>query len=102
MICTGGAWKLDNGVIQYTPLGFMRRTIECQEYVKYTEFKSRVSAKVNLPFDGFRMTYQLPVSSSNQNNTVVVDIADDEDLQVFIKEALNTTHGPATLYVVKD
>ena len=47
------------------------------------------------------MTYQFPLSSSNQNKTVVVDIVDDEDVEVFIDMAVKTSHGLVTLYVVE-
>ncbi|XP_035845021.1 uncharacterized protein LOC118491380 [Helianthus annuus] len=103
MICAGGAWERVDGIIEYRPLGFLRRTIECSEveYYQYSNFIKRVAAKVNLPVNGFGMTYQFPFSSSNQNDAVVVDIADAEDFKVFVKEAFKTTHRPVTLYVVE-
>ncbi|MFS7951474.1 hypothetical protein Hanom_Chr07g00595561 [Helianthus anomalus] len=103
MICTGGTWERVDGTMEYRPLGSLRRTLECSEfeYIHYSRFKERVAAKVNLPVDGFRMTYQFPFSSSNQNDAVVVDIADAEDFKVFVKKAFKTTHGPVTLYVVE-
>ncbi|XP_035845020.1 uncharacterized protein LOC118491379 [Helianthus annuus] len=61
-----------------------------------------VASKLNASLEtGFRMTYQFPLSSSNQNKTVVVDIADDEDVEVFMDMALKTTNGLVTLYVVE-
>ncbi|KAI7727021.1 hypothetical protein M8C21_007508, partial [Ambrosia artemisiifolia] len=82
IICTGGTWETIHGVLRYRP--------------------TYVAKKLNASLEtGFRMTYQFPLSSSNKNKTVVVDIADDEDVEVFIDMALKMSHGLVTLYVVE-
>ncbi|MFS7951473.1 hypothetical protein Hanom_Chr07g00595551 [Helianthus anomalus] len=102
IICTGGAWETIHGVLRYRPVGLAKRILQLPLNLSYSEMMTCVASKLNASLEtGFRMTYQFPLSSSNQNKTVVVDIADDEDVEVFMDMALKTTNGLVTLYVVE-
>ncbi|MFS7951488.1 hypothetical protein Hanom_Chr07g00595761 [Helianthus anomalus] len=103
LTCTGGSWEVINGVMEYTPLGLMRRTFEIPVELTHSELMTWVARKLNLSVDiGFKMSYQFPLSSSDPNKTVVVDIADDEDVEIFIEMAKEPDHGLITLYVTEN
>ncbi|MFS7951497.1 hypothetical protein Hanom_Chr16g01424011 [Helianthus anomalus] len=100
--CTGGSWKIVNEVSKYMPLGLAGRILQSPLNLTYSELKSKVARKLSLSEKhGFRMSYQVPLSPSHQNTThMVVDIADNEDVEVFLDTALKTSNGLITLYVV--
>ncbi|KAI3802471.1 hypothetical protein L1987_30603 [Smallanthus sonchifolius] len=100
--CTGGAWETVYGVLRYKPVGLPRRILQLPLNLTYSRLMTCVARKLNASLEtGFRMTYQFPLSPSNKNKNVVVDIADDEDVEVFMDIALKTSHGLITLYVVE-
>ncbi|MFS7951484.1 hypothetical protein Hanom_Chr07g00595671 [Helianthus anomalus] len=100
--CTGGSWEIVNEVSTDKPLRLAGRILQLPLNLTYSELKSKVARKFSLSEKhGFRLTYQVPLSSSDQNAThMVVDIADSEDVLVFLDMALKTSNGLITLYVV--
>lgn len=104
LVCTGGAWELVDGVLEYRPLGLRRRTIELELHdLTYTNLAYKVARKYNFPlnikYSGFRMSYQVPCSLSNERTTVVVEVSDEEDARIFLDIARKKKDGMISLYV---
>ncbi|KAM0011704.1 hypothetical protein Hdeb2414_s0002g00049951 [Helianthus debilis subsp. tardiflorus] len=101
LACSGGSWTTEDGyTMVYRPSTLMRRTLELPFDSTYSQMKSCVGKKLKLsPHYDFRMSYQLPLSSSDENKPVVVEIADDEDVEIFMDIANKASHGLLTLYI---
>ncbi|KAI3802468.1 hypothetical protein L1987_30600 [Smallanthus sonchifolius] len=104
LACNGGSWEAHAGVMKYRPSSLMRRALELPFDTTYSQLRTYLAEKFSFNRDYiycFKMSYKFPPSSSEQKKPVVVKIADDEDVKIFIDIANEASHGPVTLYIYR-